>query len=359
MAQASLPVFHKLKTFMDTLIEDKIHLPGYPANLDKAVGITTTVPIEIIFAAGYIPIDLNNVFISDDDPYGMVDDAELNGLPRNTCAWTKGVYAAAVKTGVKKIVGVVQGDCSHTHALMDIFESEGFEVVPFEYPYKRDKNRLEEYLKSFAHKFGADFNKIDKMKKALDRIRANVHEIDRLAWQENRVNGEENHIWNVSTSDMAGDYESYEKRAVEFLNKAKSRQPIDHKLRIGYIGIPPICDDLYSFLAELRCHVVFNESQRQFSMPFTTDSLAEQYTLYTYPYDVFAKLEDIEREIERRKIDGVISYVQNFCHRPIYEKIIRNRLKVPILSLDFDKPGSLNGAMRTRIEAFSEMLKKR
>ena len=339
------------------LFENANILPlNYPANIENAIGITTTVPIEIIFAAGYIPVDLNNVFISDEDPYGMVDKAELNGLPRSTCAWTKGIYSAAQKIGIKKVVGVVQGDCSHTHALMDIFHSEGIEVIPFEYPYKRDKTRLEKRLRYFSDQLGADADKVKDMKKRLDSIRDIVHEIDRLTWQENKVTGEENHIWLVSTSDMVGDYSSYEQRAKKFLDEANRRNSIQYKAKVAYIGVPPICSDLYSFLGSLGCGVVFNEVQRQFSMPFKTSSLSEQYTLYTYPYDIFTKIEDIKREIAIRKTDGLIFYVQNFCHRPIYEKILRKHIDIPMITIDFDKPGPLTGAMKTRIEAFSEML---
>ncbi len=34
----------------------------------KTVGITTTIPIECLIAAGYTPVDLNNLFISHPDP---------------------------------------------------------------------------------------------------------------------------------------------------------------------------------------------------------------------------------------------------------------------------------------------------
>jgi hypothetical protein len=30
------------------------------------IGFTTTIPVELIFAAGYTPCDLNNVFIADE-----------------------------------------------------------------------------------------------------------------------------------------------------------------------------------------------------------------------------------------------------------------------------------------------------
>jgi hypothetical protein len=43
---------------------------------DKAVGITTTIPIEIVFAAGHRPLDLNNAFITSPSAARMVEDAE-------------------------------------------------------------------------------------------------------------------------------------------------------------------------------------------------------------------------------------------------------------------------------------------
>ncbi|MCP4363728.1 MAG: 2-hydroxyacyl-CoA dehydratase, partial [Planctomycetes bacterium] len=61
---------------------------------ENSVGITTTVPIEIIFASGRVPVDLNNIFITDDDPSWLVEKAEGAGLPRNNCAWIKGLHSA-------------------------------------------------------------------------------------------------------------------------------------------------------------------------------------------------------------------------------------------------------------------------
>lgn len=334
--------------------------------IDKAIGITSTVPIEIIFSAGCVPIDLNNIFVCDEDPYGMVENAETMGFPRNTCSWIKGIYTATKNTGIKRVIGVVQGDCSHTNALMEVFQSEGIEVIPFSYPHRGNRRLLEQQLVELAEAIGVEFYKAQKMKVLLDEIRGIVHEIDRLTWEEGKVSGEENHYWNVSTSDMLGDYELYERKATEFLNNAKSRVPLfipsrgDGRVgvRIGFIGVPPICTDLYVFLENLGAHVIFNEVQRQFSMPYPTENLTEQYIRYTYPYSIFGRLEDIKSEIKRRNICGIIHYVQSFCFRNIQEKIIRANIGVPMLTLECDRPGLLDGAMKTRIEAFTEMLKE-
>ncbi len=329
----------------------------YHISVEKAIGITTTVPIEIVYASGYIPVDLNNIFICNSDPDGLVDFAELRGLPRNTCAWIKGLYTTTIKTGIKRILGVIQGDCSNNHALLELLQAEGIETIPFSYPHDRDKDFLNHQLALLSKKLGVDLKRAQKMKLLLDKVRKTVHEIDRLTWEDDKVTGEENHIWNVSTSDLMGDYALFDEKALAFRDEAGDRPKLKYDVRVGYIGVPPICSDLYSFLTKLRVHVVYNEVQRQFSMPYHTDTITEQYLRYTYPFDVFYHLKDIKREIGRRKIDGIIHYVQSFCHRQIYDRLIRKHIDIPILTLDCDRPGRLSGSMRTRIEAFIEMLK--
>ena len=249
---------------------------SYRISVEKAIGITTTVPIEIVYAAGYVPIDLNNIFICNDDSDALVDYAEIKGLPRNTCAWIKGIYSATKKTGIKKIIGVVQGDCSNNHALIEVLQAEGIESIPFSYPHDRGSDSLSEQLNLLSNTLGTSQEKAYQMKLVLDNVRKTVHEIDRLTWEENRVTGEENHIWNVSTSDLMGDYKLFEQKALEFLDEARKRPALEPDVRLGYIGVPPICSDLYSFLGALNVHVVFNEVQRQFSMPYKTDTLIDQ-----------------------------------------------------------------------------------
>lgn len=343
-------------TFQDHLLPTLPVMENLPT--DRIIGITSTIPVEIAFAAGYIPIDLNNIFVCDASSYKMVEDAESAGLPRNTCAWIKGIYSAVKKYHIRKVISVIQGDCSNNQALMEIFHSEGIQTIPFAYPHSRmDKAFLHDQLVRLANNLEIEFSKAEKMKECLDSIRGKVHEIDTLTWRDNKVTGEENHIWTVSTSDLMGDYTVFEERAARFFTQARNRKPIEYDLRIGVIGIPPICEDLYPFLSSIGAHVVLNEIQRQFSMPYPTKTLLEQYSRYTYPYDIFSRLDDIRHEIKRRNIKGIIHYVQSFCHRHIHDVIIRKHISLPILTLDCDRPGRLDGAMKTRLEAFIEMLK--
>ena len=80
-----------------------------PKPLDPAtcVGITATVPVEALLAAGRTPVDLNNVFIASGEAAALVEEAERCGFPRNSCAWTKGVYAAARRLRLRRVAAVL------------------------------------------------------------------------------------------------------------------------------------------------------------------------------------------------------------------------------------------------------------
>lgn len=321
------------------------------------IGITTTIPAEIVYAAGWTPVDLNNVFISSADPGGLVQEAETAGYPRNVCAWIKGIYSTVLQNKeLGHVIAVTQGDCSNTHALMETLQLAGIRVIPFAYPFDRDYDLLKLQMKKLMDFFGVDWPKVEQTKHRLDAVRRTVRELDRLTWEEDRVGGWDNHFYQVSCSDFEGDPEGFAVRTREFLTRAYEGPRRTETIRLGYIGVPPINGDLYEFLEERGARVVYNEVQRQFAMPFDTGDLVEQYRLFTYPYGVFYRLEDIRREIDRRRIHGLIHYVQSFCFRQIEDLIIRRELKVPVLTVEGDKPGRLDARTRVRLEAFLEML---
>jgi len=324
--------------------------------MTERIGITTTVPSEIVYAAGCIPVDLNNVFIAGRDPGGLVDQAEMAGYPANVCAWIKGIYSTTLREGIKKIIAVTQGDCSNTQALMETLELEGVEIIPFAFPFDRDRDLLKLQLDKLVERLGTDWDRVRRASDGLGAIRKKVHLIDRLTWQENVVSGKENHLFQVSCSDLEGDPGAFEKKVDSFVAGLVNRTPDKKKIRIGYIGVPPIIDGLYDYLEERGARVVYNEVQRQFSMPFDTGDLTEQYRLYSYPYGIFYRLLDITREIARREIDGVIHYAQSFCYRQIEDMIIRKKLSTPVLTLEGDRPNGLDARTRLRIDSFIEML---
>jgi benzoyl-CoA reductase/2-hydroxyglutaryl-CoA dehydratase subunit BcrC/BadD/HgdB len=323
------------------------------------IGITSTVPIEVVYAAGCQVVDLNNVFIESKTASALVERAERAGFPESSCCWIKGIYSAAHASEVEAVIAITQGDCSNTHALMETLEIEGVRTIPFMYPYDRDRGFLGLQIDKLCREFEVGREAADRMKTELDGIRAEVAEIDRLTWQEGVVGGFENHYYHISCSDMRGDPEVFGREVRGFLAGLGTRRARRSEVRLAYTGIPPILGGLYEYVESQGGSIVFNELQRQFSMPPGCDNLVDQYLAYTYPYHVRYRLEDIKREIRRRGVDGVIHYVQAFCFRQIEDIILRKEIGVPVLTIEGNRPGRIDMRTKVRLEAFIDMLRSR
>ena len=327
----------------------------------KTIGITTTVPLEILLAAGYRPADLNNVFITDPDPERLVTIAERAGFPLNCCSWIKGIYGVCMERGIDTVLCVTTGDCSNTIMLMEVLKLKGLKVIPFAYPDEPDTRRMQASLQTLAEALGTTLEAASRVRNELKPCRDLALELDRLTWQEGRVSGWENHLWLVSTSDFNQDPRQYHHQLQELLADCRTRQPYPADwTRLAYIGVPSVYgQDLYQYLERNRARVVFNEIQRQFAMPQPGDSLAGQYSNYTYPYSIYGRVKDITTELKHRQVDGIIHYVQAFCHRGIGDIIFRNALKLPVLTLEGNDDFHLTHHLKTRIEAFLDMLPRR
>ena len=327
----------------------------------KKIGITTTVPVEVLLAAGYQPIDLNNVLVSAPDPTRYVTIAERDGFPLNCCAWIKGIYGVCLDSGIEDVLCVTSGDCSNTIMLMEVLKLKGKNAMPFAYPQRPDKEQMDYVLEKMAATFGTTLEAATKIRQKVQSARALALKLDELTWKDNKVSGWENHLWLVSSSDFNGDYLNYQRELQAVLDTCTSRQPYSaSEIRVGYIGVPSVyAKELYPYIEKHGARVVFNEVQRQFAMPEPVKSLVEQYTNYTYPYSLTERLADIKTELKKRHIVGVIHYVQAFCHRGIGDIVMRSAIDLPVLTLEGNAEFYLNGHVKTRIEAFLDMIQRR
>src|SRR5450759_660735 len=122
------------------------------------VGLTTTIPVEVVLAANLTPVDLNNLFIADPLALARVSQAEAAGFPRTLCAWIKGIYAALLAhPEIEAVIAACQGDCSNTQALGEILATEGIEVIHFKFPYPRNREQLAREINAQAGRQGAAF----------------------------------------------------------------------------------------------------------------------------------------------------------------------------------------------------------
>ncbi len=328
---------------------------------EKTIGITTTVPIEILLAAGYRPVDLNNLLVNDPNPERLVSIAERDGFPLNTCSWIKGIYGTCLDRSIKSVLCVTTGDCSNTRMLAEVLKLKGIRITTFAFPEKPHAGEMRLALESLASTMGTSLTGAETIRKKLQAGRKLLCELDHLTWAEGQVSGFENHLWLVSSSDFNQNYPEYCRKLRELITDCRERPPYQPDwLRLAYIGVPAVyARDIYHYLESQHARVVFNEIQRQFAMPRPAGSLAEQYCNYTYPYSINERLADVTVALKQRRIDGVIHYTQAFCHRGIGDIIFRSTLKLPVLTLEGNDNFFLTHHLKTRIEAFLDVLKRR
>ncbi|URZ02926.1 2-hydroxyacyl-CoA dehydratase family protein [Clostridium felsineum] len=324
----------------------------------KKIGLTTTVPIEVLLTAGYTPIDLNNVFVGSTDYSKYIDLAEKDGFPKSLCAWIKGIYGACISNNIKEIVGVHDGDCSNTKALTEVLSMKGIKVYPFSYPSSHSLKDVKRELDNFMDLFHVTLEEVEKTRAKLNKLRKLGIEIDTLTFEDNKATALENHIWQISFSDLNGDANNFNNDLITAIESIKKREPYYSKLRLGYIGVPPMTTDIYDFVTNFDSKIVYNEVQREFAFPraLKAKNIYEQYLDYTYPYDVYFRIEEINKQIKKRQIDGIIHYTQAFCYRTVQDIVIKEKLNVPVINIEGDRLNHLDARTKLRLEAFLDML---
>ncbi len=325
----------------------------------KKIGLTTTVPIEIWMAGGYLPVDLNNIFVTSANYQKYIELAERDGFPKSICAWIKGLYGVCVDEDIKDIVGVIGGDCSNTKALVDLLEYKGINIFEFSYPYTRQKEDIKKEMDKIMKQLKVSVKEVEKIRIQLNEVRSIANELDVMTYKQDKLTGFENHLILVNCSDFEGDVQEYKKYLLNKKDEAGKREKIQSSIRLGYIGVPPMTADLYDYTETLDSRVVYNEVQREFAFPrhILAKDIYEQYLDYTYPYDSKFRIEEIKKQIEIRKLDGLIHYTQAFCHRAIDDIIIKANLDIPVINIEGDQQNSLDARTKLRLEAFIDMLK--
>jgi benzoyl-CoA reductase/2-hydroxyglutaryl-CoA dehydratase subunit BcrC/BadD/HgdB len=199
---------------------------------------------------------------------------------------------------------------------------------------------------------------VEEVRQRLSNVRRLAKEVDEQTYVDGKATGFENHLYQIMLSDLNGNLEELENMMSQKLEDIKKRQPCKRKIRLGYIGVPPMTCDIYEYVEKFNAGFVYNEVQREFAFPRAdiAKDIVQQYHDYTYPYDINFRLQEIKKQIIERKIDAVVHYTQAFCYRAIEDIIIKKELDVPVLTIEGDKLNQLDSRTKLRLEAFLDMM---
>ncbi len=320
------------------------------------IGITSTIPLEVVLAAGHTLVDLNNVFMASPSPAALVEAAERSGFPRTSCGWIKGIYGALKELRpVDAVVAVTGGDCSNTHALAETLVLDGMSIIPFSYPAERSRELLEAEMERFASAFGVTLRMAEETRRSIEPLRRKLDELDRLL-AAGALPAADYHLLALSASDLASDPSSYERELDSALRAARRARPRREGLPVALLGVPPIITDLFDLLEDASLRVVFDEIPRQFTMTWREGDIVEQYLAYTYPYGMSGRMMDIRRECALRGVRAVVHYTQSFCFRGIEDVVLRRLVGLPVLTVEGDAPAPGDERLRLRVESFAEVV---
>jgi predicted CoA-substrate-specific enzyme activase len=329
---------------------------------DPRIGIFSTVPIEAILAAGLVPMDVNNLFVQQLDSRETLAQSDAAGLPRNLCAWTRGLYAATLASGLKQVVVVPEGDCTNNVTMARILERRGIDVIEFRYPLgPGDRNHaLAEELSRFCKRLGTTAERARQVFEELRPVRALLAEIDRLCWKERRIPGSEARVFLLESTDMRGNPLLFSRRLEKAIADAGPRPELPGPA-VALFGVPTALSDLQSRIESAGGFVALCETEHDFAMLPPAASLQEQYLAYAYPYGIGPRLERFGRLLEERRIAGVIVHAQSFCHHNLELPRVERALgaSVPTLVVEGDVPAAVSSRDLLRIEAFLSLIASR
>ncbi len=308
------------------------------------VGITALVPPELVFGCGQTPLDLNNA----------VPTSEC--VPRGKlCAWTA-TWRDMLLRGdmrVDRLVVVAGGDCHNALVDGQRVAAKGIPTHYFFYPFDGDEDEMRRHLQDLEAFLGgiSDQGAVTRVADVKDLcIQLDVARCRR------RVLGSRvfNHL--IQLCDMGGDLDRFESSVRRALEEVPSEVP---ETRIALVGVPPIYPDFHQVCEGYGMQVVFDELPWEFVRMGgrTRDTMARNYAGYTFARDLEYRFDRLEQELSRRRVEGVVHYTQYACHHVLEDEMLRQRLDLPMLTVQGDLARRCPEQERLRLEAFSELLR--
>ncbi|TYO97141.1 2-hydroxyglutaryl-CoA dehydratase D-component [Geothermobacter ehrlichii] len=315
-------------------------------------GLTAPIPLEILIAAERQPVDLLQLFLQETDPAGVLDEAAQAGFAEDASIIEKGLYGTILRHGIREVVIAVTGD-RPVRELATLLQQHDVRIIFFYYPLDRCRETLALEIKKLARHFDAAPVDIDRVHHRLADIRDQLHRIDRLCWQDEKISSQESFSLQLAASDMRGDPESFAAELDRFIDRAERNQPKSRSRRIACLGDVPLWNDLFLTIEEFDARVVYHEIPHQIGMPHRADSLVEQYLAFDLPYDVPARLHKSLETARERNVDGLV-FIRT-GNRPasgITEILLRQQTELPLLVLDCQATGPLDLCSRLRLKDF-------
>ncbi len=343
----------------------------------KRIGwLCSYVPEEIIIAAGLEPVRIQG-------QVEMVKEAD-SYMSLNNCPYLKNILDSGLQNKFKNLEGIIfSSSCDGMRRLYDIWTHHV--QMPFSYmleiPKNKDGNAIG-YFSEQLYGLKTRLEKVfevnisdDKLLKAVglmnDHRKIMIKLFERQKESPSPYKGSE--LLALCLEEMTRPKNETTGKIKNFLERVKLPKSLEDKSpRILVIGNVIDKLNLFQMMESVGGSVVafdtclalrhYSEAVEEGRNPI--ESIARRYlhkpSCARMPGFV-ERIERVERLIQDYSVDGIIYSTGKFCdygmfEAPVIEKRLQNR-RFPFLILENDYVWGDEGRVRTRIEAFVEMIK--
>lgn len=363
-----------LSLFVDAVSNRAERLTSH-AEKQKVFGwFCTYTPIELIHAAGLLPIRI----------YGGMTTVEKAGalVPNFVCPYMRTSLERAMRGEYKYLSGVIQGyTCDISCGMMNIWaENTGlkvFHTVPL--PYNTDESARTFYrqtLNELIDKLASAGGKVNdaSLKRSLglySEIRKKLLQLHELRRQ-NIFNPPARDFYTIMEAGFCMLPEEYLELLTNLVDAVEKDQAVPAR------GVPVLVSGsiveqmwIFDLLEAAGGQVVADDlcNGYRFCQPVDgaaanpIDRLIDRY-MHRFPCPARSTVQDrvprIMELVEKSGARGVIFLFQKFCtphlaDYPALSEALKNN-GIPVLSVEMDESGNIEGQLKTRFGAFFEMI---
>lgn len=360
--------------FVDA-INDRTERLTHHAEKQKVLGwFCTYTPIELIHAAGFLPVRI----------YGGMIRVEQAGalVPNFVCPYMRTSLERALRGEYRYLSGVIQGyTCDVPCGMMSIWEENTgpglFHTVPL--PYNTGQGAREFYRHTLNELTGklaevGGMTGPDSLQRSLDlyaeirKTLLRLHELRALGM----FTGPARDFYTIIEAGFSLPPEDY----ITYLTNLIGG--LENKMAFQENGIPvlvsgSIVEQMWIFdlieaaggkvVADDLCNGYRYCEPADGSGADPMERLIDRY-IHRFPCPARSTIEDriprVRELVERSGARGVIFLFQKFCtpHLADYPALAGElkSIGIPVLQVEMDESGNIEGQLKTRFEAFFEMI---
>lgn len=346
------------------------------------------IPEELIDAAGFIPLRM--IFAGDDS----LMNASHNFLPPSTCSFAQSCIGFfSLKPNMYRFLDYVDYILLSNHCVSDIVVSEiisnnfNIERLNFYLSYTRNQNALK-YYKIELENLREQFEKIKGEKILDEKIRESIIKYNNFKEKLGEIKE-----LNIKGSEKLRIYQKailfgpqIQPEIEKFIEENKNKNELENNNAENVIltGCSIFIGDyLMDLIEESGGNIVFFDTwigYNYYSQIFSEEILEKiedpidlfvkrfennAYGDHSVPNSLDERIALIESYVnefqkEHGKKLAVINHIIKFCdHFALFQSLFKDKLQdvgIQVLNLERDYSRSIRGQLRTRIEAFMEMI---